>query len=203
VQIQRIGVLRVYLAGPDVFLPNADSLAAAKKELCVEYGFMGVSPSDNAIDMATLPKRDAGFRISAANEEMIRSCHLVIANLTPLRGPSADVGTAYEMGFARALGLPVFGYTNVAGTLLDRTREQHGVPLQRRASGQMEDAFHMVIEDFDLWDNLMLVGAIHSSGTEVVVNPIPVAYRFTDLAGFETCLQIAAQQLGVRRHTTS
>lgn len=198
-QVKLMRTLRVYLAGPDVFLPDPRSLAAAKKRLCAAYGFTGVSPVDNEIDVSALPKRDAGLRISTANEDMIRSCQLLIANLTPFRGPSADVGTAYELGFARALGLPVFGYTNVTGTLLDRMRKQRGVHVRTRASGQLEDAYHMVIEDFDLTDNLMLVGAVCSSGTAVVVNPTPAEHCFTDLAGFETCLQLAARQLGVRR----
>ena len=106
---------RVYLAGPDVFLPNALAFAAAKRELCAKHGFIGVSPFDNEIKPSLLPKHEAALRISVANEDMIRTCGLMIANMTPFRGPSADVGTAYEMGFARALGLPVFAYTNVAG----------------------------------------------------------------------------------------
>ena len=48
-------------------------------------------------------------KIAMRNETHIRSCQAVIANLTPFRGPSADVGTVYEVGFARALGLLIFG----------------------------------------------------------------------------------------------
>ena len=32
--------------------------------------------------------------------------------MTPFRGPSIDPGTAYEMGFMRALKRPVLGYRN-------------------------------------------------------------------------------------------
>ena len=113
---------RAYLAGPEVFLPDVRAVTDAKHKLCAAYSFVGVSPVDNAIDISALEKRAAGMAISEANENMIRSCQLVIANLTPFRGPSADVGTAYELGFARGLGLPVFGYTNVADGFLDRTR---------------------------------------------------------------------------------
>ena len=42
----------------------------------------------------------------------MRSCDLLIANCTPFRGVSMDVGTAFEIGFMRALGRPVFGYSN-------------------------------------------------------------------------------------------
>ena len=31
----------------------------------------------------------------------MQGCDAMIVNLTPFRGPSADVGSAYEMGFMR------------------------------------------------------------------------------------------------------
>ena len=42
---------RVYLAGPDVFLPTATALAAAKKKLCATYGFEGLVPTDKKLDL--------------------------------------------------------------------------------------------------------------------------------------------------------
>ncbi|MET4323802.1 nucleoside 2-deoxyribosyltransferase [Bradyrhizobium sp. RT5a] len=186
---------RVYLAGPDVFLPTASAFAESKRQLCDTYGFVGVSPCDNEIDLTSLSKREAALRISAANEAMIRGCDLVIANLTPFRGPSADVGTVYEMGFARALGIPAFAYTNVACNLVDRTRQALGADAVKRPSGQFEDSFHMVIEDFDCMDNLMLVGAVEGSGARIIVKATPNdGRRFTDLSAFEECLKLAAQQ---------
>jgi nucleoside 2-deoxyribosyltransferase len=186
--------IRVYLAGPDVFLPEAGALAERRRKLCADYGFVGKSPLDNEISLEGLSQHEAALRIGAANEDMIRSCHLMIANLTPFRGPSADVGTAYEIGFARALGLPVLGYTNVAGTLLDRTRQAPGAEVTREPTGRYADAYHMAIEDFDCIDNLMLVIAVERSGSHIVVSPIAEDSRFTDLTGFEACLKLAAAQ---------
>ena len=188
---------RIYLAGPEVFLPNPGSVAEAKRKLCESHGFTGVSPLDNEIDLSRLSKREAALRISTANEETIRGCQLLIANLTPFRGPSADVGTAYEMGFARALGLPVFGYTNCGGSLLERMRRQPDNRVSVLASGRVEDSYHMAIEDFDLSDNLMLECAILGSGSKVIVSPTSVERRYTDLAGFEACLRRAAKQVSV------
>jgi nucleoside 2-deoxyribosyltransferase len=187
--------LRIYLAGPDVFLPDAAALAQAKRELCARHGFVGVSPVDNGVDVLALPKREAAQRLSTALEAMIRGCDLLIANVTPFRGPSADVGTVYEMGYARALGRPIFAYTNVAGTLLERTRQTLGEAVRKRPSGEFEDAHCMVIEDFEWTDNLMLVGAVEAGGSPVIVSPTPEERRFTDLAGFEECLKLAAQRL--------
>ena len=41
---------RVYLAGPDVFLPDALAVGEAKKRLCADHGLEGVFPLDNPID---------------------------------------------------------------------------------------------------------------------------------------------------------
>jgi len=192
---------RAYLAGPDVFLRTASAFAEAKRRLCDTYGFVGVSPCDNDIDLTSLSKHEAALRISAANESMIRGCDLVIANLTPFRGPSADVGTVYEMGFARALGMLVFAYTNVAGNLVDRTRQALGADAVKGPSGQFEDTFHMVIEDFDCMDNLMLVGAVEASGAPIIVKATPDDdHRFTDLSAFEECLKLAVQQPSLGIH---
>lgn len=189
-----MSVLRVYLAGPEVFLPDATSALAAKQKLCARHGFEGMSPLENDPDAATLGSRETAMRISANCENLMRRCDLLIANLTPFRGPSADVGTVYELGFARALGLPVFGYTNVAGELGERTRREFGSQIRPRPSGELEDQFHMAIENFGCEDNLMLIGALHGSGTTIVVNPTPLERRFIDLAGFEACLRLAADQ---------
>jgi hypothetical protein len=88
---------RVYLAGPDVFLPNAAALLERKQELCAKHGFVGLSPFDNEVDRSGLSKHEVALRIGAANEEMIRSCDLVIANLTPFRGPSAGRFTKWVL----------------------------------------------------------------------------------------------------------
>jgi nucleoside 2-deoxyribosyltransferase len=190
---------KVYLAGPDVFLSNARDVATAKVKLCSNYGFVGISPVDNELGALRLPPAETMKRISSSNEYLIRTSHLVIANLTPFRGPSMDVGTAYEVGFARALGLPVFGYSNVEGTLLQRTRYCLGAKVSERPSGNFEDSYQMMIENFDGFDNLMLVGALLSSGTDVVITAVPDAMRFTDLSGFEACLKNAAQTLQTLR----
>ena len=51
-------MMRVYLAGPDVFLPNAAAIGAAKVALARRYGFEGLFPLDNALDPATIAPGD-------------------------------------------------------------------------------------------------------------------------------------------------
>ena len=55
------------------------------------YGLEGAFPLDAEITEEGRPRQAAGFLISEANEKLIRSCHALIANMTPFRGVSADV----------------------------------------------------------------------------------------------------------------
>jgi nucleoside 2-deoxyribosyltransferase len=183
--------LRAYLAGPEVFLPNAAEVGEAKKRLCEQYGVLGVFPLDTELaDQG----RELGLAISAANEQLIRSSDLVIANMTPFRGPSADVGTAYEMGFARALGLPVFAYTNDPERFQQRTRQFLSSLGELRADEE-RDAHDMSIEAFELSDNLMLAGALREQGYEPTHGHTDRAQRFVDLDAFERCLALAASRV--------
>jgi nucleoside 2-deoxyribosyltransferase len=182
---------KLYLAGPEVFLPDPRSVADKKKKLCRKYGFEGLFPLDNKFQIDGLLKPDQGLRISQANEDLIRGCDGLIANLTPFRGPSVDPGTAYELGFARALGKPVFGYSNDHRPFKDRV-----AALSRQAAqltkGRLVDDQDMAIEDYDLADNLMIEGAVCSTtGCQVVVPRKSKSGYYTDLAGFEACLRLA------------
>jgi nucleoside 2-deoxyribosyltransferase len=67
----------------------------------------------------------------------------VLANLNNFRGAEPDSGTAFEVGFAVALGKPVVGYLDDGRTL----REQ---------LGGVRDAEGFSVEDFGLPRNLML-----------------------------------------------
>lgn len=181
------GASRVYLAGPEVFLPEPVAAGVAKKALCERYGLVGVYPLDLGLQLDGLDKPEASRRIFLACEALMRSCDLLIANLTPFRGVSADVGTAYEMGYARALGKPVLAYTN---TPLDYRRRAEMVRAAPRLPFDGDFAA-MEIEDFGLADNLMLAVAAAESGAHVVQHPAAPGTEMTDLAGFERCLAIA------------
>jgi len=181
---------KIYLAGPEVFLQDPHAAGAAKKEICARYGLQGVFPLDNELDLTELTPEQSGLRISQANEQLMRDADAVIANMTPFRGPSMDVGTAFEMGFARALGLPVLGYANVVELFLERSIAATGA---RQEEGRWIDPAEMSLEDFSMTDNLMLDGAVLSSGFRIFSQATPPETRFTDLTAFEKCVQAAAK----------
>ena len=181
---------RLYLAGPEVFLPDAMALAREKVEVCDRHGFEGVFPKDKSLNLANLSKREQARRIAAANEALMRSCPGLIANLTPFRGVSMDAGTAFEVGFMRALGRPVLGYTNVVTEYRQRVES-----YRKRDVGMPDaDAAEVAVEDFDLAENLMIEAAIIASGAEVIRRGVPAGREMRDLAGLEACL-IQAQRI--------
>lgn len=184
---------RVYLAGPDVFLPEPEAWAAEKAAICRRHGLVGVSPLD------PLPNEPAAWgahpdwhRIALRNEAHIRSCAAVIANLTPFRGPSADPGTVYEVGFARGIGLPVFGYACVDTGFLDRTRAV--IAACQEPGGAWRDSDGLLIEHFGLFDNLMIEGGIATGGGTLLTGESADTWR--DLTIFERCVQVASAGLG-------
>ena len=185
---------RVYLAGPEVFLANAKEIGENKKALCKKYGFDGVFPIDVEVDAKGKSPREVGLCISGINEDLIKSCDIVIANITPFRGPSADVGTSYEIGFAHALGKKVFAYTNVAVPFTERTVKALNNRVSRSSDGMLRDAQGMFIEECELTDNLMIDGCIHASSKHLVIEEAPADQLFTYLAGFEKCLKAAAKE---------
>jgi nucleoside 2-deoxyribosyltransferase len=182
--------VRVYLAGPEVFLVNAKEIGEAKKALCTKYGFEGVFPIDAKVKAEGKSPREIGLCISDLNEGLIKGCDIVIANITPFRGPSADVGTAYELGFAHALGKRVYAYTNVAEPFTERTIKALGGEVVRR-DGRLWDAQNMFVEEVGLTDNLMIDGCINANSQFLMVEEAPAGELFTYLGGFEKCLQAA------------
>lgn len=180
--------MRIYLAGPEVFLADAAGLAAAKRAICAEHGLQGVFPGD---DGAGTDWR----RLYAALEAQLSGCAALIANCTPFRGPSADPGTAFEMGFMRALGRPVLAYANTTRGFGARSLAAIGPAARRRADGSWEDGEGMAVEEFDLPENLMLPGAVDAAGGCWEVQAVPAADRWRDLAAFRRCVARAAALL--------
>jgi nucleoside 2-deoxyribosyltransferase len=183
---------KVYLAGPEVFLPDAIEIGRRKKELCGRYGFEGLFPFDNEIEPKAAGE-GADKVIYQANERMIRRADLGICNLTPFRGANADVGTVFELGMLVGLGKRVFGYTNVTDDFLARCQSRDRVSLDpvRRA---WRDSNGMTIENFGNADNLMIDNAlIVHGGHQIVRHAAPPDRIFQDLTGFEISLRLAAE----------
>lgn len=180
--------LKIYLAGPDVFLPDFGAhVFARKKALCEAYGCQGLSPMDNDTALDGLQPFDQGVAIYRANRAIMTRSDAVIANMTPFRGVGMDSGTAFEMGYMRALGKPVLGYTNVTETFAGRTQHYYEAGIFERVDPWTAGT---AIERFEMADNLMMVGAVNESGFDVVATVVGAGLELTDVGGFETCLKL-------------
>lgn len=178
---------RVYLAGPEVFLSHAHDIGARKVKSCALHGLVGLFPLDQSLDLTDLAPAVRARTIALANEDLMRSADALIANMTPFRGASMDCGTAFEVGFMRALGRPVFGYTGAVDDY--RTRVER---FRRDAPGWRDgDRPGTHIEDFGLAENLMIDIAIGESG-HVPVRGEGGSGDIGDLAAFEACLAAVA-----------
>jgi nucleoside 2-deoxyribosyltransferase len=192
--------MKLYLAGPEVFLDDAREIGRRKVELCTRFGFTGLYPLDGdpLLDVAA---GAASRAIFAANLALMRSADALVANLTPFRGISADPGTAFEVGFAFALGKPVAAYSNLPGELKHRAHSAIGpAGGAGDAATLLADGLH--VEDFGHFDNLMLAEALHASCLPVIQAEAPAEDPFRDLSLFEEALlRLAEAHAGGRLGT--
>ncbi len=165
----------MYLAGPEVFLADAVEVGAAKKALCGRHGLVGVFPLDAPVEhLDGLPGHEIGLGVFDVCVALMHTCDLAVANMTPFRGPSMDVGTAVEIGYLHGRGTPVFGYTNVAGGYAERVAPDGHT-----------------VEEFGLPDNLMAPGVVHRSTGGLPSQPSVAGASSLDVADltvFEACL---------------
>ena len=102
---------------------------------------------------------------------------IIIANLTPFRGASADAGTLVELGWFLGMARPAYGYSNSAEGFATRTRAHRALVPDPMAG--------LEIEDFGLADNLMIEGALAGG---IVLPPDGFSRAFESLEVFERCL---------------
>lgn len=134
---------KLYLAGPDVFRPDAAAWAAGVVARCRERGHRALVPLDGAGATAGDIYRN--------NLRLIAEADVVLANLNPFRGDEPDSGTCVEIGYALALGKLVIGYADDLRPLRERLGSSGP-----GADGRYRDGAGNALEDFGLPFNLML-----------------------------------------------
>jgi nucleoside 2-deoxyribosyltransferase len=146
--------MKIYLAGPDVFRADVLTWAEGARELCKRYGYEALLPIDHG---ETDPAK-----IFHANIDLIRKAQIVVANLDPFRGAEPDSGTAFELGYALALGKKICGYVSRWETVAQRVDNVEGRCEPRSSYGdRLEDNHGFAIENFGLPCNLMMAIPAH------------------------------------------
>jgi nucleoside 2-deoxyribosyltransferase len=180
--------MKIYLAGPDVFLPDALEIGRRKAAICAGFGLIGLYPLDNTVDLVSPA---ASLDIFRGNEAMMDSADAIIANLTPFRGPGADAGTVYELGYMAGRGKHCLGYSNDPSIYAERARRFTTVEAR---GGLLVDAEGVTVEDFGLPDNLMMIHALELHGAPLVTPRETPDDIWRDLAAFEACVKLAAER---------
>jgi nucleoside 2-deoxyribosyltransferase len=175
--------ITAYLAGPDVFLPDAVAHAARKVEICRRVGLRGLPPLNQDIGAAA-EALELWQTIYQKDIAMMEQSDIIIANLTPFGGASADAGTLIEVGWFLGQGKPIFGYSNTCENFESRMRTQLG-----------DRCAQFGIEGFNLPDNLMIVGAVQSGGYPIFVPRDGETRGIDALDVFEACAEAAARSV--------
>jgi nucleoside 2-deoxyribosyltransferase len=181
--------MKIYLAGPDVFLPDAVAIGRRKVDICARHGLTGLYPLDNAVDLST---GDASLTIFKGNQAMMDAADAIIANLTPFRGASADAGTVYELGYMAGRGKLLLAYSNDPAAYADRVARFDVVT--KSASGHLTDSDGLTVENFGWPDNLMMIHALDLHGCPLVTPKQAPADIWHNLAAFEACVGLAADR---------
>lgn len=147
---------RVYLAGPAVFHPAAKQVFEYLVEVCTQHGLEAITPQIDEKTLEGLNPAEQAALIRAGNLSKIRAADAVLACISPFRGPGADAGTAWEMGYAEALGKPVVAWSEA----LDQYRERVAADVDPKGTYWCRQ-HGMIVEDFGLTDNLMLTAGAH------------------------------------------
>jgi nucleoside 2-deoxyribosyltransferase len=183
--------MKVYLAGPDVFLPDALAIGQRKQAICERHGVAGLYPLDNKVDLAAA---DASLQIFRANEAMMDAAHAIIANLTPFRGAGADPGTVYELGYMAGRGRLCLAYCNDPEIYAERVARF--TTVTSASDKRLIDRDGLTVEDFGLPDNLMMIHALDLHGAPLVTPRARPDDVWHDLTSFEACVRVAAGKLG-------
>lgn len=141
----------IFLAGPERYDLDAKAQYAAMCELCRSYGLHPITPLDDAPGVPTVDADDPytrAYQIFNKNQQHVRNCDILLANLNDFHGWEPESDTSFECGMAYQLGKKLYGYMNQ----LTRMRER--VPNLGIDYG-WRDLCGCNVENFDYPINLM------------------------------------------------
>nr|WP_295111093.1 nucleoside 2-deoxyribosyltransferase [uncultured Caulobacter sp.] len=179
-------VRSLWLAGPEVWLPDSEAQAARQRALCLDAGL-------EPLIQTRMPPGEGSDELEArqfyaGRMAQLRQADAAVINLTPFRGPSADTGAVFEAGVLAGLGKPTFAYVNIASELqveyVARVDAILGATLDENRIWRDGDG--CVIEDYGLPETVMLWGEARRLFVIVTEDPL------RDLTGLELCLQALA-----------
>ncbi|MEG1944844.1 MAG: nucleoside 2-deoxyribosyltransferase [Oscillospiraceae bacterium] len=153
---------KIYLAGPECFMPDGKQRADQALALCEKYGFEGISPAKgNAgepVDFSNPDRQRVARDICKKNMWCIEQCDIIIANTNNFRGFEPDGGTAFELGYGWALGKKLYCFLDDIRSCEDKytgvqipdknnvLRDENGLTFESGPLNLMLDDSSTVIE---------------------------------------------------------
>jgi nucleoside 2-deoxyribosyltransferase len=179
-QDQTAGRPRIYLAGPMIFYPDPETTFDQMKAICRRHGLLGVSPLDNqnglegkSTDRALLEQ------VITADMELMDTLDGGLFCLDGFRrSPEMDPGTAFEVGYMRALKKPLAGWTSdprdYPAKVRDYFRDTFGLALvatepgsKGATSGTTRDPDGILVHSENCLQNAMIDVGIATAGGQV------------------------------------
>lgn len=161
-------MLKLYLAGPQVFRKDALEHARWQREICTQYGFIGIHPLDNNVDCTDKTYRTAEI-IYRGDCSQIFECDITVADCNSFRGACIDDGTAYELGASNiGFGMPTYGYIEKIAPTFEL------IPLRYPCKEEQWNGMRVDQDDYVLADifgtslNLMLECGMTDHGGRLV-----------------------------------
>jgi nucleoside 2-deoxyribosyltransferase len=199
---------RVYLAGPMVFDPDPAPTFARMKTICRESGLIGVAPLDNQIGLEQHPPgKPLLERIVRADIDLMDQLDAGVFCLDGFRrGPDMDPGTAFEIGYMKALRKPLAGWTRDPRSypvkVAEFFRTTFGADLSNAVpnaiggtSGRSRDPDGVLVHSEDCVQNAMIHIGIELAGGAVVADP-------NWEHAFRAAIASIARQLGIHPTTS-
>jgi len=158
---------RIYLAGPDIFFFEVEKNLENMRRICADHGLVGITPLDGKPLSSELTKAEQAKVIYERNIALIDSAAALIANISPFRGVAMDPGTAFEVGYAAARGIPVITWTEDDRDYLIRVSGAYGGHLRKGEDERWRDPSGIEVEDFGLPENLMITVPAITNGQKI------------------------------------
>lgn len=148
--------LKVYLAGPERYDDDAAAKYEALRKICIGLGYEAIAPTDPVPGVPEAESEDPytnAYRIFLRQQQHVRDCDIILANLNDFHGWEPDSDTAFECGMAFWLKKKSFGFMADTTKMIDR------IPNYGETSGY-RDICGCNAENFDYPINLMFSGSM-------------------------------------------
>lgn len=146
----------VYVAGPERFDADVQEQYKKIKEWGSQLGFRVIVPTDEVRDIPEGLESDPyarTYHIFDRQQQHVRDCDILIANLNDFHGWEPDSDTSFECGMAFQLGKKLYGYMDSTVRMIDRVPSL-GPKMEYR------DICGCNVENFDYPINLMFASSM-------------------------------------------